>query len=148
MKNENDNIIRRAEAAGGGATYTLTLGKTAEDVIAKAAKLHGCRPEMIVAEAVISFVSTFEATVAIAIAANRRRRADQLIAKLLARARARFFRPQPQKALSMSVLGLRGDLVTVYDQITGTEWSGRVLRVVERESSTWRGDDDRLLLRW
>ena len=31
----------------------------------------------------------------------------------------------------MSVLGLRGSLVTVRDQVTGTVWSGRVLRVVD-----------------
>ena len=69
MKSENDNTVRRSGDPDGGATYSLTLGKTTEDVIAKAAKLHGCRPEMIVAEAIISFVSTFEGAVAIAIAA-------------------------------------------------------------------------------
>ena len=55
-----------------------------------------------------------------------KRRAEQLIAKLLERVRARFRAPRRTLAvlLSMEVLGLRGSAISVVDQVSGTVWSG------------------------
>ena len=59
-----------------------------------------------------------------------------MITKLLARVRARFHTPPRTLAVFiMGVLGFRGSVIEVTDQITGAVWSGRAVRVVNENPS-------------
>ena len=68
--------------------------------------------------------------------AERDERAAPLIAKLLARVRARFAPPRTLVVFTMEVLGFQGSVVSVVDQTTGTTWNGRAVRVVNENPKT------------
>ena len=70
MSDSSDNTIRRAEAEDGGAIYTLKLNKDTDAVLVRASELHECRPESVLARAIIIYVSGFDEVVRLAIAAR------------------------------------------------------------------------------
>ena len=66
----SDNKIQRVATPGGGAIYTIELSADAEGVLSRASELHECRPESVLARAIIIYVSGFDEVVRLAIAAR------------------------------------------------------------------------------
>ena len=61
----------------------------------------------------------------------------KLLTRVRARVRARFHTPPRTLAVFiMGILGFRGSLIEVTDQISGVVWSGRAVRVVNENPKT------------
>ena len=70
MSDNSDNRIRRAATPDGGSVYTIEMSPDAEDVIARAAKFHGCGLEAILGTALNVYLGSFDESVRLAMEAR------------------------------------------------------------------------------
>ena len=65
---KRNNTIRRNELEDGSAVYLLELSADTEAVLSRSAKHHGCRPEAVLAQAIILYVSDHDEVLALSLA--------------------------------------------------------------------------------